>query len=329
MGIDLETLRPTGKWMIIDCVQSAGIDVAAWSFRKTDGRPVALPQSNGGYCYEWSYRSADRNTLLLCVWWERLHVDSQGRICFSENLKAYADTLIQQLEKDYKNRNRTIKDSRINRAQHFDATIELAHMSLTPVRVVIVSGPVREKEEEGKERDRATGRQLDDQPWFVESYDDYTGAFVLVRGTRNPSSNVTQATGVEEAPAQLETDVVSDTPVVDQFATNERPDTYIYNGVQRYRDPNVRRRVLERSGGACELTEVPGFPMSNGGIYLETHHIIPLSEGGLDTVENVIALTADAHRQTHFGVGRDELRVRCLEIVAARSAANLKAGIEG
>jgi 5-methylcytosine-specific restriction protein A len=329
MGIDLETLRPTGKWMIIDCVQSAGIDVAEWSFRKTDGRPVALPQSNGGYCYEWSYRSADISNLLLCVWWERLHVDSQGRVCFSENLKAYADTLIQQLEKDYKNRNRTIKDSRINRAQHFSATIELAYRNTTPVRVVIVSGPVREKEEEGKERDRATGRQLDDQPWFVESFDDYTGAFVLVRGNRNPLSNVTEATGVEEAPAQLETDVVSDTPVVDQFATNERPDTYIYNGVQRYRDPSVRRRVLERSGGVCELTEVPGFPMSNGGIYLETHHIIPLSEGGLDTIENVIALTADAHRQTHFSVGRDELRVRCLEIVAARSPANLKTGIEG
>ncbi|MOA40243.1 HNH endonuclease [compost metagenome] len=69
--------------------------------------------------------------------------------------------------------------------------------------------------------------------------------------------------------------------------------------------------------------------MSNGGTYLETHHIIPLSEGGLDTVENVIALTADAHRQTHFGVGRDELRVRCLEIVAARSPVNLKTGNEG
>jgi 5-methylcytosine-specific restriction protein A len=58
--------------------------------------------------------------------------------------------------------------------------------------------------------------------------------------------------------------------------------------------------------------------MANGGVYLETHHIIPLSEGGPDTFENVIALTADAHRQAHFGVDRDELRARCLEIVARR-----------
>lgn len=320
MGIGLETLRPTGKWMIIDCVQSAGIDVNEWSFRKTDGRPVTLPQSNGGYCYEWSFRSADRNILLLCVWWEGLHVDSEGRICFSENLRAYADTLIQQLEKDPKNRNRTIKDPRINRAQHFSTTVQLAYMNTTPVRVVIVTGPVRERETEDEraKHDRATGRQLDDQPWFVESFEEETGAFSLVRSNPAPLGIVAKTAGVDETRMQLEVEVVKDASVVDQFTTDERPATYTYNGVQRYRDPSVRRRVLERSGGVCELTGVPGFSMSNGGIYLETHHIIPLSEGGLDTVENVIALTADAHRQAHFGVGWVELQARCLEIVAAR-----------
>ena len=106
--------------------------------------------------------------------------------------------------------------------------------------------------------------------------------------------------------------------VVDQFAADERPNKYTYNGVQRYRDPNVRRRVLERSKGVCELTGAPGFLMANGGIYLETHHIIPLAEGGSDTVDNVIALSADAHRQAHFGVDRGELRTRCLRIVADR-----------
>lgn len=94
--------------------------------------------------------------------------------------------------------------------------------------------------------------------------------------------------------------MIRDAVVVDQFAANEMPDAYTCDGVQRYRDPSVRRRVLERSGGHCELTEIPGFLMANGGVYLETHHIIPLSEGGPDTVESVIALTADAHRQAHL-----------------------------
>ena len=320
MSTSLEYLRPVSKSMIMDCVQSAGIDVRAWEFRKKDGKAVAKPQSNGGYCYEWSFRSDDRSVLLLCIWFEGIRIDSRGRACFAENLRAYAETLIQRLEKDPRNRSRTIKDQRISRAQHFSTTVQLAYMNTSPVRVVIVSGPVREKEEEEEEEehDRAIGRRLDEQEWFVESFDDDTGAFVLVRGNRNPVSVIPEATDVEGVPIESDIGVVSDAAVVDQFATNDRPDTYVYNGVQRYRDPSVRRRVLERSGGVCELTEIPGFPMANGGVYLETHHIIPLSEGGPDTVENVIAITADAHRQVHFGVGRDELRLRCLEIVAGR-----------
>jgi 5-methylcytosine-specific restriction protein A len=325
MGIELEELRPTGKWMIIDCVQSAGIDVSKWSFRKADGRSVTLPQSNGSYCYEWSFRSADLKNLLLCVWWEGLHVDSGGRICFTENLRAYADTLIQHLEKDPKNRNRTIKDPRINRAQHFSTTAQLAFINTTPVRVVIVTGPVRERETEDEraKHDRATGRQLDDQTWFVESFEAETGAFTLVRGNAAPLSVGDKIGQVNEAPMHLEARMKQDPSVVDQFTTDDRPAAYTYNGVQRNRDPSVRRRVLDRSGGICELTGIPGFVMSNGGVYLETHHIIPLSEGGIDAVENVIALTADAHRQAHYGVGRVELRMRCLEIIAARSATNI------
>ncbi|WP_323151098.1 hypothetical protein [Pseudomonas glycinae] len=139
----LDSLKPTGKWMIIDCVQSAGIDVRAWSFRKKGGQPVALPQSNGGYCYEWSFRSESSDVLLLCVWFEEMEVDSRGRICFVGNLRGYADTLIRQLEKDIRNRHRTIKDPRITRAQHFSSTVELAYVNEKNVRVVIVSGPVR------------------------------------------------------------------------------------------------------------------------------------------------------------------------------------------
>ncbi|WP_324734067.1 HNH endonuclease [Pseudomonas paeninsulae] len=318
MGTAPENLRPTSKSMIMDCVQNAGIDVQAWGIRKKDGKPVSQPQSNGGYCYEWSFRSGDGRISLLCVWFEEMDVDSQGRVCFVGNLRAYGDTLIRQLEKDPKNRSRTIKDPRINRAQHFSSTVELAHVNARDVRVVIVSGPVREKEDEGSEHDRAIGRQLDDQKWFVESFDDDTGAFVLVRGNRHQVNASLRTTDIEEIPVEPGVGMSSDADVVDQFATDERPDTYTYNGVQRYRDPSVRRRVLKRSGGVCELTEVPGFLMANGGVYLETHHIIPLSEGGPDTVENVIALTAGAHRQVHFGVDRDELRARCLEIVASR-----------
>ncbi|CAN1599674.1 5-methylcytosine-specific restriction enzyme A [Pseudomonas mediterranea] len=307
--------------MIIDCVQQAGIDVSAWSFRG-DGQPVALPQSNGGYCYEWSFRSSNGIILLLCVWFEELQVDNQGRIFFSRNFKMYAENLIQQLEKVPKNRNRTIKDARVSRAGHFHSTIQLAHLNAIPVRVVIVSGPVRESDEIGPATDRAIGRYLDDEFWHVENFNGDTGVFILVRGDNSLqtlASVIDPIDGMPHIPEKYE--FVDARKIVDQFHSETRPSTYTYQGVQRYRDPDVRAIVLARSKGICELTMTPGFRMANGGTYLETHHIIPLCEGGSDTVENVIALSADAHRQAHYALNGDELRQRCLEIVRSYESA--------
>ena len=303
--------------MIIDCVKKAGIDVHAWSYRKKDNQRVALPQSNGGYCYEWSFRSDNGRILLLCVWFEELLVDDQRRINFSGNLVAYAEKLIRQLEKDPKNRNRTIKDPRISRAQHFNSTVQLAYMNAIPVRVVIVSGPVREPDDIDPGNDRAIGRYLDEEFWQVESFDDDTGAFVLIRG-HDYQRAVVDSTDMVGNAAETGDAVDDGKIIVDQFQAEARPTTYTYNGVQRYRDPKVRAVVLARSKGTCELTMAPGFQMANGGIYLETHHIVPLSEGGPDVVENVIALSADAHRKAHHAIDRDELRQRCLDIVAGR-----------
>ena len=53
----------------------------------------------------------------------------------------------------------------------------------------------------------------------------------------------------------------------------------------------------------------------SGSIYLESHHIHPLSEGGADTIENVIALCPNHHREAHFGENRDQFRVSLCERV--------------
>ncbi|XXD08742.1 HNH endonuclease [Klebsiella sp. R445] len=61
--------------------------------------------------------------------------------------------------------------------------------------------------------------------------------------------------------------------------------------------------VLQRALGKCEKCErdAPFIRAANNTPYLEVHHIKPLSEGGLDTVENAIALCPNCHRQAHFG----------------------------
>jgi 5-methylcytosine-specific restriction endonuclease McrA len=43
------------------------------------------------------------------------------------------------------------------------------------------------------------------------------------------------------------------------------------------------------------------FNRQDGRPYLEVHHVVPLSEGGDDTLENAAALCPSCHRELHYG----------------------------
>lgn len=79
------------------------------------------------------------------------------------------------------------------------------------------------------------------------------------------------------------------------------------------RDGKVRKKVLRRARGYCEYCEQPGFLKRDGTPYLETHHVISLSEQGSDKPHNVIALCANDHRQAHFGENWLALQAKFLE----------------
>lgn len=79
------------------------------------------------------------------------------------------------------------------------------------------------------------------------------------------------------------------------------------------RDVKVRERVLKRANGACEECNQPGFLKSDGKRYLETHHVISLSEQGSDKPHNVIALCATDHRRAHYAENWAELQDKFLE----------------
>lgn len=68
------------------------------------------------------------------------------------------------------------------------------------------------------------------------------------------------------------------------------------------RNPDVIVEVLSRSEGKCEKCKKPApFNRRSGGSpYLEVHHIIPLSDGGDDSVANAVALCPNCHRAAHF-----------------------------
>jgi len=70
------------------------------------------------------------------------------------------------------------------------------------------------------------------------------------------------------------------------------------------RDPDVVAEALFRANGICERCKNPApfIRKSNGEKYLEVHHIVPLSDDGLDKVDNVLALCPNCHRELHHGV---------------------------
>jgi hypothetical protein len=84
-----------------------------------------------------------------------------------------------------------------------------------------------------------------------------------------------------------------------------------------YRDPKVRAWILQRAAGHCELCAAPApFVTSDEEPYLESHHLITLSEGGSDTIDNTVALCPNCHRNLHYGLNRAELRDRLSQHVA-------------
>lgn len=67
------------------------------------------------------------------------------------------------------------------------------------------------------------------------------------------------------------------------------------------RNPYVAEYAKERAHGICQLCGKPApFNDNDGKPYLESHHIVCLSEGGEDSVENTVALCPNCHRKMHI-----------------------------
>jgi|GEM_PF-628422 len=70
---------------------------------------------------------------------------------------------------------------------------------------------------------------------------------------------------------------------------------------QYARDPWVSENAKRKAKGVCQLCKEPApFNKKNGDPYLEAHHIVWLSKGGEDTVENTVALCPNCHRKMHI-----------------------------
>jgi 5-methylcytosine-specific restriction protein A len=138
-------------------------------------------------------------------------------------------------------------------------------------------------------------RLLDESPWYVEDYDPYTNQWTLARGIGKHK-----------------------TQYVDQFYAIDKVTKKEQTSSVFVRDPKQRTQVLERAKGNCELCGALGFQMPTGALYLETHHIIPLSEDGPDVKDNMIALCPNDHREAHYGLRAQKLRREMFLIVSSK-----------
>ncbi|MGL4676763.1 MAG: HNH endonuclease [Brevinema sp.] len=78
-----------------------------------------------------------------------------------------------------------------------------------------------------------------------------------------------------------------------------------------FRSQQEKLKALQRANNRCEnracSKQVP-FIKSDHSTYLEVHHIIPLSQNGIDHEKNLIALCPNCHREAHHGQNKNSLR---------------------
>lgn len=98
----------------------------------------------------------------------------------------------------------------------------------------------------------------------------------------------------------------------------EVSDRALIVGYTYKRDFMVRSYVIKQANGICEYCKTRTFQVKNGTYFLEAHHIIALADQGQDTVDNVIALCPNHHREAHFGENAELLEIEFQKIIKVR-----------
>lgn len=101
-------------------------------------------------------------------------------------------------------------------------------------------------------------------------------------------------------------------------AVAETTVTRVRSGNVYRRDPKVRAQVLQIAGGRCECCGELGFLTEAGEPYLETHHVVGVSERGPDSSGNIVAVCPLCHRKAHYAADRIQIERKMLEAIRRR-----------
>jgi HNH endonuclease len=273
---ELSDIRPSQQQRVIDLASAAGVDISDWGNYK-GGKAKAA--ANPKYCYEWSFIEPKR-VVVLNLWYK--------------SMRERGATIVQDHNFRQDARKYALRPKQgvwARRALNMDRAVQTAVRDNLPVRVIVCDGAMRDRDDPKATASRVDYRLLDPVHWAVTAYDSNTGQCTVTRGALANR-------------------------FVDQFsvpqALDQAPERRAVSGEAFVRDPEVRVRALLRANGKCEWCSQVGFRMPDGRLFLETHHIVPLAEGGPDSDANVVALCPNHHREAHHGALSQEMRSKLL-----------------
>lgn len=322
--LELASLQPNSKHAVIDLVEATGIDTTCWHVNQ-DGSKAARPRSNPAYCYNWSF-GGGAEPILVCLWYDAIKAEN-GQIVFNDNLRQAADQLdsiadAAGTEQETKNRAR----AQARRARAVDAAFAAAYKAGRALRVIVNEGQRRPDDSLGRESSKVEMRMLDPVSWRVERYDNTSGGLQLVRERAGgpapaPANGYTNTPPPESvAPKTAIPPTAPGAPVpmfVDQYTIGtDQVRRKELSGQVYERSRLVRDAALARAAGMCQLCRQPGFQTAAGTVFLETHHVVPLAEGGADRLDNVVAICPNDHREAHYGRDAGRIRESLLLILA-------------
>ena len=267
----LEDLNPTEKCRVIDLVKEAGLDVSDWA---NSSRGPKWAAANPKYCYEWSFIQPGR--AVVVNFWHANMRERGDTVTWSANPRAW-----------FHKSSVGAKEVWRKRAENLERAIDAAARNSLPIRAIINDGKMRQADDPKAKASTVQRRLLDPLPWAVTSYNRKTGQCTLTRGAIARGS-------------------------ADQFDVpqdgNETVARVKVSSSVFVRDPALRAAALQRANGRCEFCLRPGFMMEDGKVFLETHHVIPLSEGGRESADNVAAVCPNHHREAHHGLQASAIR---------------------
>jgi hypothetical protein len=268
----------------MDLVEEAGHDISDWAKFKGG---VSKAASNPKYCYEWVY-CQQKLSVILNLWFSGLQTAEDGIIFQGLNMRSLSSSLSAVKGKRHVSK----------RAYKFDEALKLAYRENLPVRVVVCEGSESDVLNPDTPASQVERRKLDPKHWSVSFYDMITGQCKVERRPR-PGNHFVDQHSLPEFRKSQRTDITSS----------------VYN-----RQRSVRDAALARAKGICEYCGEPGFVTTGDYLYLETHHITPLSEGGHDAIDNVISLCPNDHMLAHFGKERVSVKEKLQNILFEKNS---------